>query len=405
VAIARRCLPALPPSPEPRRLYLSAFVEATGEPLDEVLAAFFRGPHSYSGEDVVEISAHGGPAVVAALEAVLAGYGARRATRGEFTRRAVRNGRMDLVDAEALAALLSAETNSDLALARFAAGTGAGELRLLVREARDALAEARGSEDHPLETSGETLGWRTALGGLARRCEELARGPSLENRLGEGHRVVLLGPVNAGKSSLFNRLVGTARALVDARPGTTRDAVSAPLMLEGRRVTLYDTAGFRPDQGDVGTASELERAGRELGLSAARDADLLVWVEDGSSASVPPPDGVRIGLWVENKEDLPRAATRARAAPEVARVSASSGAGLEALRARIAGHLGPLVGTRSHRQQRVLQGAATALREAQEGPDDWATAALERAVTELGWILGGDLSVDDEVYQRFCIGK
>jgi tRNA modification GTPase len=402
LAIARRSLPAFPQEPQPRQMYLTAFTDAAGEPLDEVLAAFFRGPHSYTGEDVVEIYAHGGRAVVDALERRLLELGARPAEPGEFTRRAVRNARMDLIDAEALAALLAADTADELALARLASGDGAEELRGLLARAVSALAEARGAEDHPIETAGEASSWREVCGDLAGRCARLAEGASMERRLHEGHRVVLLGPVNAGKSSLFNALVGGRRALVDESPGTTRDAVSCTIALGGKKITLYDTAGIRD-------AAGLERKGMEMGLDAAREADLVIWVEDGSCPPLPAPgvmDNVVLGVRVESKADLPRASTPDRVANGVVRVSAVTGAGLEELRDRIARALTPVTNAQSSRQQRILRAAALALSEATRGPDDWAAAALGRAVASLRQLgSGAGLELDDEIYRRFCIGK
>ena len=395
--LARACLPALPPSPEPRRVYLSAFVEGNGEPLDEVLATYFCAPRSYTGEDVVEISAHGGPALVEAVEGRLLELGARRATRGEYTRRAVEHGRMDLIDAEALAALLFAQSTEDLALAR-TSGREAVELRGLIAAAGAALVEARGAEDHPLETADEYLTWRTVCGDLAERCTQLASSSSLERRLLEGRRVVLLGPVNVGKSSLFNALLDEQRAIVHERPGTTRDSISAPMAQGGRRIALYDTAGTRE-------ASGIERAGIEMGLEAARRADLVVWVEDASAPRIAPPADLQVGLCIENKVDLRRDPTRGQSAPEVLAVSAKTGQGIERLREAIAAKLGPSSGARSARQVRILQEAARSFAEATEGPEDLGVAALERGVKKLAELVAVDARLADEVYQRFCIGK
>jgi tRNA modification GTPase len=405
LVIARQCLPDLPAEVEARRLYLTTFRDGVGEPLDEVLAVHFRGPQSYTGEDVVEIHAHGGPALVAAIERCLIERGARAAAPGEFTRRAVQHGRMDLIDVEALAALLSAQSEGDLALARLASGEGAAEMRALVVRAVAALAEARGAEDHPLETEGEATHWRELCGDLAARCDRLVAGPSMEMRLHEGHRVVLLGPVNAGKSSLFNALLGTPRALVHEQPGTTRDAVSATISLGGKKITLYDTAGIRE-------ATGLERQGMELGLEAARGADLVIWVQEMGSAAPDPAPGVSIGVRVQSKEDVPGSSSTHSAAHGDVRVSAVTGKGLDELRTRILECLGPAGSARSSRQQRILRAAGQALHEATEGPDDWAVAALERAVAslrELANSAGSGLpelsELDAEIYRRFCIGK
>jgi tRNA modification GTPase len=396
--IARQCLPALPVDFTVQRLYLSAFVDAGGEPLDEVLVACFRGPRSYTGDDVVELSAHGSRAVVAAIQRRLVELGARPATAGEFTRRAVSNGRMDLVEAEALAAILEAEDEADLVLARAAMGQGAAEIRSLVDKAFAALAEARGSEDHPLETGQDALSWRGTCAELAERCDQLASGVPLERRLREGHRVVLLGPVNAGKSSLFNVLVGTSRALVDEVPGTTRDPVSASVFVEGKKVTFYDTAGLRDAEG-------VEQRGIEAGLEVAREADLVVWVQEAPISGPLPPESIgEIGVRVESKADRLRGADEATG--EWLRVSAHTGQGIAALRARLAERLAPVAGARSARQQHLLREAARALREVGNGPDDLAAAVLERGVAHLQQLtVGAEIDLDEEVYRRFCIGK
>jgi tRNA modification GTPase len=399
--IARRCMPGLPADLEARRLYRTSFRDG-GEPLDDVLAVYFKGPRSYTGEDVVEIHAHGGPAVVSAIERCLIAQGARAAVPGEFTRRAVRHGRMDLIDVEALGALLMAQSEGDLALARWAGGEGASEIRSLVVEAVAALAEARGAEDHPLETEGEIAQWREVCAALAMRCDRLVSGPSMEMRLHEGHRVVLLGPVNAGKSSLFNALVGTPRALVHEAPGTTRDAVAATISLGGKKITLYDTAGIREAEG-------VERQGMELGLEVGRAADLVVWVQE---VGTPVPDvvpEVSIGLRVLSKADILHPTAPLVAGSGDICVSAMTGVGLDELRERILAQLGATGSARTSRQQRILRTAMGALREATEGPDDLAGAALERAVASLRELVsaaGPELpEVNDEIYRRFCIGK
>jgi tRNA modification GTPase len=401
LSIARECLPSLPPEPQPQRLYFTALTDSEGEPLDEVFAAFFARPRSYTGEDVVEIYPHGGRALVAAVEQRLVNLGARRAEPGEFTRRAVDNGKMDLVDAEALAVILAAESEDDLTVARLASGEGARELRRLVQRASAALAEARGAEDHPVETEGEPSSWRAICAELAGRCRAMAAGASVERRLSEGHRVVLMGPVNAGKSSLFNALLGERRALVDSDPGTTRDAVSATISMAGKRVTLYDTAGLRPVDG-------LEGQGVAMGLAAARVADLVIWVDDGAGDPAKqerPPVDLQIDLRIRNKVDLRWSRSEAKMA-DVIDTSAVSGFGISEMRERILALLSPATSSCSARQQRILRAAADALDGAKSGPDDCAAASLERAVTCLHQLVGGaDGDIEAEVYRRFCIGK
>jgi tRNA modification GTPase len=222
--------------------------------------------------------------------------------------------------------------------------------------------------------------------------------PRWERRVLEGQRVVLVGPVNAGKSSLFNALLGDRRALVDEQPGTTRDAICATLNIGGHRVTLYDTAGTR-------VASGLEKAGIDMGLDAARAADLAIWVEDTSQAPILPPSDLEVACRVENKSDLPRSAERAGADERTLRVSAKIGSGLEDLRREIAARLGALSGARSARQIRILREAAHFFGEATAGPDDLGAAALWRGADKISQLVASDSPLADEVYRRFCIGK
>ena len=247
LAVARGLAPRLPAEPEPRRAYLSPFLGEEGCEVDEGLVLLFAAPASATGEEVVELQAHGSPAVVEALVRAAVARGARRARPGEFTRRALANGKVDLARAEGIGRLAAALSRGE---ARRALGLVRGELSRRVETLREELLaalvelEARLDFAEDVAREGEAAvvaglgGTRERLQGLA---DEAGRG-----RDGAGVPVVvILGAPNAGKSTLFNALVGEDRALVTEIPGTTRDAVSEVVEIDGERVRLVDTAGLR----------------------------------------------------------------------------------------------------------------------------------------------------------------
>ncbi|MHB1845772.1 MAG: GTPase, partial [Deltaproteobacteria bacterium] len=227
-----------------------------------------------------------------------------------------------------------------------------------------------------------------------------AAGRTLETRSLDGERVLLIGPPNAGKSSLLNALVGEERALVHPSPGTTRDLVSAPLRLFGRRLTLLDSAGIRAAEG-------VEALGVRRALALAQEAELVVWVEDIACSPEAPP--VTPGLCVLAKADLPPHPLRVLApSSSAARVSARTGDGLEALRARLAGLTEARTGAASGRQRSLLLAAAEQLDAPPELEEALLSARLERGVEILGRLVGrgdGAMVAAEAVFSRFCIGK
>lgn len=400
LALCRRRLVGLPAAPVARQMQRARLLDASGQPLDDVLVVPFLAPRSYTGDELVEIHCHGGTALQEAALASLLSAGGRLAEPGEFTRRAVHNGRVDLVDAEALAAILEAEDQDGLTRARAARETGP-LLRALRERAKAALAEALGALDHPMETVGEVLRWPEECRALEGEVRRLRGDGTLERRELEGSRVILLGPPNAGKSSLFNALLGEPRALVDSEPGTTRDVVTAPMRLGGRRVTLCDCAGLR-------SAAGLEGAGVRRALDFARAADLVLWTADVSAPAARPPDDLEVDLWVATKGDLPsHPEPRSR---EDVRVSVREGWGLDVLRMRIESALQRPFTCVSRRQAALLEEAAHLLQDArtESATEDLRVRALERAAEVLDRLCGQGPSaaeVEDEVFRRFCVGK
>ena len=301
---------------------------------DQIVATFFPAPHSYTGEDVVELSAHGSPIVLGEIVSAAMSAGARLAEPGEFTLRAFLNGRIDLPQAEAVADLIDAVTPLQ---ARAAFDQLQGTLTEAIGEIDASLFDLIARLEASVDFSEEGYHF-VQPSELARALDELiSRTASLiaEGRRGrlvrEGLHVAIVGKPNVGKSSLFNALVGAPRAIVTEVPGTTRDLVTEVIDLEGLRVTLVDTAGLRPTD-DVIEAEGVARARR-----AQVVADLLIVVVDGSlpldrrdqEIAYQTADYKRV--IVSNKSDLGRD-PRADFLP----ISATTGAGLDALRAGMA---------------------------------------------------------------------
>ena len=285
------------PLPPPRTASLRT-LRKLGAVLDRVLVLTFPGPRSATGEDLAELHCHGGRAVIAAVEAALAEQpGLRRAEPGEFTRRALINGRIDLMEAEGLGDLLEAETEAQR-LAAIAAAEGQlsartrGWLDRVVAMSAQVEAIFDYAEEDDLSDGERALAEvREAVGALALEIHATLAAPSVE-RLRDGVRVVIAGPPNAGKSTLLNLLTARDAAIVSPIAGTTRDRVEAPVLRNGVAMLLVDTAGVT-DTDDPIEAIGVERAHRAIG-----EADILLWLGDES----PPRTDA---IWVHARNDLP----------------------------------------------------------------------------------------------------
>lgn len=412
---------------EPRRATVCRLLKE-GRPLDRALVTVFPGPHSYTGEDVVEISCHGSPWVVRELVAACVALGARVAGPGEFTCRAFLNGRMDLVQAEAVNDLIRSETACQAEAARRQLE---GDLSRRLSPIREEMLDVLSHLETALEFVEEDVSPddRSTLAGRLRQIREqvatLVAGWNAGKVLREGARVVLAGRPNVGKSSLFNCLSREERALVTPHPGTTRDALREYLDVEGVPVWLMDTAGLRG-----GELDEVERLGVERSRAALQGADLGLLVCDGSE-TWQEEDGEAWSELVEkvryvvvvNKLDLPRKvqvpAEVTQRAEAVVEVSARSGAGVEALGRVIAACVGPgrelasqaaVITNARHRA--CLEQAAAALEAAasrlEEGwSEEVAAYELRRALNALGE-LTGTVTTDEllgRIFAGFCIGK
>lgn len=410
--ILARVLPAgVPARLAERRAVLADLLGPRGEPIDRGIVLRFRGPRSYTGEDVVEFDLHGSPVVLEQAIDALCEAGARPARPGEFTQRAVRNGKMDLLEAEATDALVRAESASAARLARRHLG---GELASVLAAWRARLLGLAATLEAVLDFPDETDSLAeaeayVALRSLREEIEALAASLPRGRRLLDGTRAVLTGPVNAGKSTVFNLLLGHGRAIVSPWPGTTRDVVSETLLLEGRAFRLEDTAGRR------GGEDPVEALGIARSIEAERHADVRIAVRDGREvAGEEPAPG---GIGVATRRDLlgpEGVAALARAGWIV--VDGTNGDGLADLRTALLwaaeGGEGDPGGLAIHtaRQERALRESAGALREAEEaGPEEPAIAALAvgragRAIEDLAgrWTEG---DVIEEVFRRFCVGK
>jgi tRNA modification GTPase len=299
--------PELPEDPEPRHAYLVAVVDAGGEPIDCGLVTFFAAPASYTGEDAAEISVHGAPRVVDRLLAALTRAGARLARPGEFTERALLHGKMDLLEAEAVQELVDARTD---AAARVSARRLQGALSRRLSGVRELLLRAAASLTATIDFSddvGESVDLSVArdLQSAGETLEKLAASYEAGRLFSAGCRVAILGRPNAGKSTIFNALVGSPRAIVTDIPGTTRDSIDAMLDVSGVPVTLVDTAGLRATEDrveSIGVSRAREEAGRADAVLYVFDAAAGLCEEDRAALSSFAADQKPV-LLVANKVD------------------------------------------------------------------------------------------------------
>jgi tRNA modification GTPase len=394
---AARLLTRLPP---PRRATLRTLCDPRdGRVIDEALVLRFDGPHSATGEDVVEYQCHGGRAVVDALLAALGSIdGLREAEPGEFTRRALANGCIDLTEAEGLADLLEAETEAQR---RAALALASGGLKRQIDQWQSRLVElsarAEAAIDYVDEDEvggGDERLWDDARTFADELAEWLAR-PRIEP-LRDGVRVVVAGPTNAGKSSLVNAIAEIERAIVTDVAGTTRDTIEVPLAIGGVPFVLVDTAGLRE------TDDRVERIGIERARGEYASADILVWLGEVEHA----PEHRNI-IQVQPKSDLSH--EPAAGIP----VSAVTRAGVDALLARIAELARALLPGEdalalNRRQATALAEVGRALRDAAGTPDLVLAADHFRGARNALDRLTGRAGVEDmldALFGRFCLGK
>ena len=412
----------------PRHAHHVRFLDADGSAIDDGIALYFRAPHSYTGEDVVELQAHGSPLLLARLLARCLALGARAARPGEFTERAFLEGRLDLAQAEAVADLIGAGSE---AAARAAQRSLEGEFSRRVHALIEALTVLRVHVEAGFDFPDEDIDAIAApalqgrLEAVLHGLQELRAAAARGLRLADGLHAVIVGAPNVGKSSLLNALAADERAIVSAVPGTTRDLLREQLRIDGVELTLVDTAGLRDSQ-DAIEAEGMRRARAEI-----RRADLVLVVLDAREPEAPAPalpelaPGASV-LRLYNKSDALDADTLQRERDDPARraehagdalwISARTGLGLDALRAglrTLAGAESAGTGSFSARarhldaldraQALLLAGQA----QLQGGQAELAAEEWRRAQAALGEITA-PLDADallGRIFAGFCIGK
>ena len=399
-------------------------VDADGRAMDEALLLVFRAPHSFTREDVVEIQGHGGPAVTRQVLRRVLEAGARPAEPGEFTRRAFLNGRLDLVQAEAVLDLIRARTDR---AASAALDQLQGGLTHKITPLYEAILMLAANLEATLDFSDQDLpegvldGLAERIAGQAISIESVLASWNEGHLLRDGATVVIAGRPNVGKSTLLNALLGHERAIVSEQPGTTRDTIEEDLVLEGIALNIVDTAGLRE------TACAIEQEGIRRTEDRLSRADLYIYVVDASQ-EIDGEDIKRMAsldkarcLVLANKQDLAPAVSPALPfGYEVIETSLKLGTGLDKLREALVRclHAGSVQSVQhaaiSERHRILLASALGDVREARRmladgktGDPSLAAQALREGVAALGQIIGRDYHEEllDSIFSRFCIGK
>jgi tRNA modification GTPase len=411
-------------TPEPRQISLKHILRESGEPLEFALVAYFEAPHSFTGEDVVEVSCHGSPIILRQLLDRMQNLGARLAGPGEFTLRACKNGKMNLSQAEAIRDLINAQTD---AAAVQAARQLKGELSNALTPFKQQLIQiivrlesaVEFVEDDLPQVQADEI--REKLTDVVASIAVLAGTYATGHLLRDGIRTAIVGRPNVGKSSLFNKLLRFDRAIVTDLPGTTRDSITESISLQGIPLSLTDTAGIRT------AGDKIEAIGVERTQRAMADADMLIVVIDGSVE--PLAEDLEIlsqarrarHIVAINKSDLPAARgveSQLGGTCQVVHLSALTGEGLESLSAAILYAFGNVdsqgVGllVTDSRHYDLLRRTQSSLLESLESLSEGASeelilVGLHNALRFLGEITGETTTEDilSEIFSTFCIGK
>ena len=401
----------------PRNMALFDLIDKDGERIDRALAVKFEGPASYTGEDIVEFHCHGGLAVSSAVIDSSRTHGAQLATAGEFTRRAFLNGRLDLAQAEAVDNLIHARTDEGLRAAM--AGLD-GSLGKQVEAMRNSLLEIRTELEYRIdfpEEAGQDLSpakIQSLLDDTLKKLDDLLQGAGRALLASRGAVAVIAGAPNVGKSSLFNSLLGSSRAIVTSSPGTTRDAVESELVLDGHLVRLVDTAGLRT------SSEEAEKIGVEYSRHYIACSDVVLFVHEAGS------DFRRAEsefLSAHGRDRLVRVLSKVDINPvpsgdagDFIPVSSKTGEGIERLKSAIAAAVDSLAESSggkasqvtSLRQKKLLEEARELIVALdQANPPEIIAADIGLICSRLGEITGLIATDDvlDSIFSRFCIGK
>ena len=413
---------------KPRYAHYGWVLDKSGEPIDEAVAIYYKAPHSYTGEDMVEFNLHGNPLILREVLQRLLEEGARLAEPGEFTKRAFLNGKLDLTQAEAVAELISAKT--DLAR-RLALNQLRGALSKEIKPLREELLMLHALVESSIEFEEEDIPTIEReelirrLKGILERVNRLLETAKTGKAIRGGIKLAIVGRPNVGKSSLFNRLLGEDRAIVTEIAGTTRDYLEEVVNIGGIPVRLIDTAGIRE------ATDTVERIGVERSLQKLREADLILFVLDASQPK-PTPEEVELAklvaqsgkptILVLNKIDLGKVIDLSdfplKGVP-IVEVSAKSGEGIEKLREEILKAVGVQAGEGGNiyisvRHEELLKRAKAALENAlrylEEGEfysPEILMLDLREASDALGEIVG-EVTTEDvlgQIFSTFCIGK
>lgn len=396
----------------------------TKETIDDVMVAWMQAPNTYTGEEVVEIFAHGNPVLLEQIMLLCVAKGARLARAGEFTQRAFLNGRIDLVQAEAVAELIHAESVAETASARRRlSGHVSSELETLYQNMIAILAECEADVDFPDENLpiAERPAMMSVISDTLARAKKLMASYDTNKKLHDGFAVAFVGAPNAGKSSLFNALLREQRAIVTPIAGTTRDSLRESLEVAGRKIHIVDTAGLRID-----TADEIEKIGMERSRQILAKADLVCLVVSAEQGWGELEENLmnvlpREKAWlVWNKIDVAKPLIPPAALPHAMfSVSAKAGTGLEEFRKALAEAVveaSPVTesgGIANDRQKNLLQeflglfekGYAAWI--AGESPE-FVSSDFRQAIGKIGELLGKDDHQErilDEIFSKFCVGK
>lgn len=419
--------PAVGGEPVNRRMTYGRIVDEEGNLVDEVLCVLMKGPKTYTAEDIVEINCHGGMVPLGKVLSLVLRMGARAAEPGEFTKRAFLNGRLDLTQAEAVMDLISAKTEKtyDVAMNQLE-GIMGQEIRNLRSILMDTLVDLTVNIDYPDEDI-EELTYEKLLSAVTEvrdRIQILLDSGDTGRILREGLRISIVGKPNVGKSSLMNGLLRQARAIVTEIPGTTRDTIEESLSIQGIPVVLTDTAGIRE------TNDEIESIGIERSKAAFNDADLVLWVLDGSrefseeDRSIMKYVDVSRTLVLLNKSDLPSVLTSQEVEHMLPGIQVISGTvkeleDLQKIEEAIVSRVyqgkdsvkeSLLLTNARHRD--LLEDAFTSMEDAISGvtlrePLEIIEIDVNNGYSKLGEILGEAVGDDvlDTVFSRFCLGK
>ncbi len=406
--------------PEPRAVSLQAFRSSDRQAIDSGFVIYFKAPHSYTGEDLAEFHAHGGQLILAKLLKAMYSAGAIPARPGEFSERAFLNGKLDLLQAEAVADMINAASDRALNAAQNAMkGLFSNRIKIIADRiiAVRATLEATIDFADDLQDSQQAAALFTEISLLREMIALLQKNATDGAVLARGINTVIVGKPNTGKSTLLNRLAGVDRAIVSAEPGTTRDVLHTEINLNGLVLSVQDTAGIHH------TTNEIEKEGIRRALSAAANADLILEVHDAAAfddgiANIPAGVTTRKIIKVMNKIDLTNeqpSVTNMQGTP-VVRLSAATGVGVDLLHESILGAVGLAEESNNlflarERHLSALDRAITALdfesAQALSEAPELSAERLRLAHRALGEIIGEFTSEDllGTIFSRFCIGK